>query len=82
MKYKNGKWNKVLMFGIMIYIVMLLDIIINTAIAHISNDGVSRITNAIMIGPVVFNPISVLPTFALGTVLILIGLILKKRDYV
>lgn len=53
MKHKNGKWNKALIIGLLLYGIMFLDIIINTVIAHVSNDGVPRITNALMVGPIV-----------------------------
>ena len=80
MKFTNGKWNKNLLVGILLYCIMALDIIINTVIAQVTNNGVSRITNALMIGPIVFNPLSVLFTFALGTLCILIGLFLRYKD--
>lgn len=80
MKYANGKWNKAMVTGVLLYTFMLLDIIINTAFAHISNGGVSRITNALLIGPIVFNPISVASAFVLGTIFTLTGLFLKKKE--
>lgn len=78
MKYANGKRNRPLTIAVLLYGVMLLDIMINTAIAHITNNGISRISDAIMVGPLVVNPISVLSAFVIGTVLILIGLITKQ----
>lgn len=78
MKNSNGKWNKPLAIGVLLYGVMLLDIVVNTAIAHISNNGVSRITNAPMVGPFVINPVSVLSAFAIGTILVCIGLFVRR----
>lgn len=79
MRCSNVKHSKVLINGVVLYCIMILDILINTIIAHTTNDGASRITNAVMIGPIVFNPISVICVFVLGTIFISIGLILKKQ---
>lgn len=80
MKFTNGKYNKALVIGIILYCVAALDITINTLIAHIANDGLSKITNAIMVGPFVVNPLSVSSALVLGTVFVLIGLVLKSRN--
>lgn len=69
-----------MVIGVLLYCLMLLDIFINTGIAHISNGGISRITNAIMVGPIVLNPISVASAFVLGTLFVLVGRYLKRRN--
>lgn len=77
MKYANGKINKALVIGVILYCVAFLDIAVNTIIAHLSNNGTSVITNAIMIGPFVFNPISVSAALAVGSIFVVVGIIMK-----
>ena len=70
-----------MVIGSLMYCFVLLDILINTIIAHVSNSGVSRITNAITLGPIVFNPISAISIFLTGTIFFLVGLLLKLKNH-
>ncbi|MDL2310758.1 hypothetical protein LJC13_02125 [Peptostreptococcaceae bacterium OttesenSCG-928-C18] len=80
MKDTNKKDSNSIIIGIVLYVIAISDIIINTLIAHFFNNGVPKISNSIIVGPLVINPISVFSALALGTIFVILGIISKKRN--
>lgn len=78
MKNENRKKNGLLTASAIFYILFALDLIVNTALAHIFNGGQSLIANAMMLGPVVVNVISLSISFSIATILLIIGCIRAK----
>ena len=74
MKNDNRKRNGLLTASAIFYILFALDLIVNTALAHILNGGQSLIANAMMLGPFVVNVIS----FSIATIFLVIGYICAK----
>lgn len=78
MKNDNRKRNGLLTASAIFYILFALDLIVNTALAHILNGGQSLIANAMMLGPFVVNVISLSISFSIATILLVIGCICAK----
>lgn len=78
MKYKNGKLNKALVVALVFFVIALFDVAANSLIANIGFAGVAQVTPSIMLGPVVFNIISVPVALGAALLFFIIGLLVKR----
>lgn len=76
---KNHNLNKALCTSIVFYIIMAGDILINSYVALKWFDGVSQVNPAFKLGILVVNPISVSISFAIATLFLITGLLIKQR---
>lgn len=74
------KINRAIGTAIFFYFMMAADILVNSFIAYNWFQGVPQINPSFKLGFLVVNPISVSISFAIATLFLIIGLLIKRRD--
>ena len=79
LKYKNGRYNKALVTGTVLFLIALAALVFNTLSAHLMNGGTPLVHPSIMIGPIVLN-IPTIPVVIIAAVFFAKGIYNKKHD--
>lgn len=80
MRENNKKKNGLLTASAIFYTIFALDVIVNTVLAHLINEGQPMVSPTVMLGPIVLNVISAPISFSVATILLILAFLKVKLN--